>query len=306
MSQDIILHHYWLSPFSERVRHYLSLKGLAWRSVEAPNIAPKPDLVALTGGYRKAPVLQIGADIFCDSQIILRTLERRFPEPRLMVGEEAYGVGYWVDRASFLPSISLVLGTLREMIPPEFIQDREAMFPDGSFNVEAMSRRLPQLKDQWRAQVALVAEQLSDSRPFLFGDRPGVLDVVLSMNIRLLLQGAPHIAAPVLAEFPELSAWVARIGEIGQGDGTPMTAAEALAVARDGQPQAEVSADPFDPNGLEPGMSVDVAAEDYGGDPVRGEVVFSNAREIAVRRRGPEVGEVVVHFPRAGFSVRRA
>ena len=29
---------------------------------------PKPNLTALTGGYRKTPVLQIGADIYCNSQ----------------------------------------------------------------------------------------------------------------------------------------------------------------------------------------------------------------------------------------------
>jgi Glutathione S-transferase, N-terminal domain len=40
---------------------------------------PKPDLTALTGGYRKTPVLQIGADIYCDSQLIMRELERRYP-----------------------------------------------------------------------------------------------------------------------------------------------------------------------------------------------------------------------------------
>lgn len=76
---DIILHHYKISPYSEKVR--LGLKGLAWRSVEIPMIMPKPDLTALTGGYRKTPVLQIGADVYCDSQLIMRELEPRHPIP---------------------------------------------------------------------------------------------------------------------------------------------------------------------------------------------------------------------------------
>ena len=78
---DIILHHYETSPYSEKVRLGLGLKGLAWASVEIPIIMPKPDLTALTGGYRKTPVLQIGADIYCDSQLIMRELERRYPSP---------------------------------------------------------------------------------------------------------------------------------------------------------------------------------------------------------------------------------
>src|ERR1700720_4727412 len=63
---DIILHHYETSPYAEKVRLGLGLKGLAWASVEIPVIMPKPDLTALTGGYRKPPVLQIGADLYCD------------------------------------------------------------------------------------------------------------------------------------------------------------------------------------------------------------------------------------------------
>ena len=78
---DIILHHYETSPYSEKVRLGLGLKGLTWASVEIPVIMPKPDLTALTGGYRKTPVLQIGADIYCDSQLIMRELERLHPSP---------------------------------------------------------------------------------------------------------------------------------------------------------------------------------------------------------------------------------
>ncbi|MGH7017617.1 MAG: glutathione S-transferase N-terminal domain-containing protein, partial [Caulobacteraceae bacterium] len=77
MAEDIILHHYDASPFSEKVRLLLGLHGMAWRSVIQPVIMPKPDLVALTGGYRRIPVLQIGADVFCDTQAILAELARR-------------------------------------------------------------------------------------------------------------------------------------------------------------------------------------------------------------------------------------
>jgi hypothetical protein len=39
---------------------------------------------------------------------------------------------------------------------------------------------------------------------------------------------------------------------------------------------------------------------------VRGEVVAANPNEIAVRHEHPSCGEVVVHFPRLGYRVRRA
>ena len=78
-----VLHHYPVSPFAEKVRAMLGYKGLAWKSVQIPLIMPKPDVVALTGGYRKTPILQVGADIHCDTALIARVLERIAPSPSL-------------------------------------------------------------------------------------------------------------------------------------------------------------------------------------------------------------------------------
>ena len=108
MGHEIVLHHYPSSPFSEKVRVALGIKGLAWRAVEQPVIMPKPDLVPLTGGYRKIPVMQIGADIYCDTQIVLREIERRHPTPALQ-GGLGYATAFWSDRPFFLPSVGVVL-----------------------------------------------------------------------------------------------------------------------------------------------------------------------------------------------------
>jgi len=80
---DLILHHYAGSPFSEKVRLILGFKRLPWRSVIVPSILPKPDVVALTGGYRRTPFMQIGADIYCDTALMCRELDARKPEPPL-------------------------------------------------------------------------------------------------------------------------------------------------------------------------------------------------------------------------------
>ena len=79
----VVLHHFEKSPFSEKVRVVFGIKQLAWSSVLIPRIMPRPDLMPMTGGYRRTPVLQIGADVYCDTQIIIRELERRFPLPTL-------------------------------------------------------------------------------------------------------------------------------------------------------------------------------------------------------------------------------
>ena len=87
---DLILHHYPQSPFAEKARLLLGFKGVSWHSVMIPPVMPKPDLTALTGGYRRTPVLQVGADIYCDTALIARRLEQEKAAPALFPeGQEA-------------------------------------------------------------------------------------------------------------------------------------------------------------------------------------------------------------------------
>lgn len=80
---ELILHHYDISPYAENIRAIFGFKGLGWRSVHIPVVMPKPDLTVLTGGYRLTPVLQVGADIYCDTKVIARRLEEERPKPTL-------------------------------------------------------------------------------------------------------------------------------------------------------------------------------------------------------------------------------
>ncbi len=117
----VILHHFDQSPFSEKIRVVFGLKNIAWTSVRISRIMPRPDLMPMTGGYRRTPVLQIGADIYCDTQVILRELERRFPEPTLFPrGYEgvASATAMWTDRTFFQSTVNLVFGSLADKVPP--------------------------------------------------------------------------------------------------------------------------------------------------------------------------------------------
>jgi glutathione S-transferase len=258
----------------------------------------------LTGGYRKTPVMQIGADIFCDTQIILRELERRYPTPSIFPVKNglAYAIGFWSDRLFFMPSVGVVFAEVGDMIPEAFKQDRAKM-SGGAFSTEAMKAAAPFARDQWRAHADFVAETLEDGRDFTGGPKPGAADIHAYMNFWWLKAAIPHVAASLTQEFPRIDAWVARVAAIGHGNPMPMDSKEALAIAKAATSDAKAETDPADPRGLKSGDRVSVAADDYGRDPVAGEIVFSNGHEIAIRRNDPQVGEVVVHFPRAGFTV---
>ena len=137
---ELILHHYPTSPFAEKIRLLLGFKGLSWRSVKISPVMPKPDLTALTGGYRKTPVLQIGADIYCDTALIARRLEQEKVSPALFPeGQEMIAATFaaWADSVVFQHAVSLVfqpesVAVRFAKLPPEaikaFIADRAELF----------------------------------------------------------------------------------------------------------------------------------------------------------------------------------
>jgi hypothetical protein len=191
------------------------------------------------------------------------------------------------------------------MVPEDFKKDRAAM-SGGSFSSEALKRAVPFMRDQYRAHTQFLSDQLSDGRQFWGGAQAGLADIHAFMNPWFIANALPHKAKETIAEFPLVEAWYARVKAIGHGTRTDMTPAEALAVAKAASSDAKPVADPHDPNGRKPGDKVTVSADDYGRDAIAGELVFSNAHEIAIKRSDPAVGEVVVHFPRAGFVVMGA
>jgi glutathione S-transferase len=299
----IILHHFELSPFSEKIRIVFGFKQLAWKSVLIAPIMPRPNLMPLTGGYRRTPTMQIGADIYCDTQIIIRELERRFPAPTLFPAGHAgvpWALAMWSDRSYFQNTVNLVFGTLDEDVPQEFIDDRGRL-RGAKFDVKAMKAAIPQMRDQFRAHVDWIEAQLGDSREWLLGEF-SLADINAYMNvwyIRARLSNAHEI----LARFPHTLAWERRIQAIGHGARTEMPSDEALDIAARATPQTRTCSDPDDPNGRQPGDRVSVVPDDYGKIEVRGEIVSLSAQHISIRRHDDRVGDIVVHFPRAGFAV---
>ena len=298
---EILLHQYDSSPFSEKVRVCLGIKGLAWGAVDEPVILPKPELIALTGGYRRIPVLQIGADIYCDSQLIVRELERRFPEPTLFPGGDV-GLGHatalWTDRTVFLAAVAIIFGGLGDAVPAAFIKDREAL-SGRPFDPAAMKAVVPHMTRQLRAHAALLSEQLSDGRAFLTGDRASLADANAYYNLWFIRSAYPA-AAGTFENLPHVSDWIERVRAIGHGQRSAVTRDEALRIAREANPIPAANCPNAD---ALIGQQVTVAADDYGRDPVRGTLVGATEYQVSVLRTDPELGDVAVHFPRIGFSI---
>lgn len=305
MPDELILHNYDFSNYAEKARLALGYKGLSWRWVTIPPVAPKPDLVPLTGGYRRTPVLQIGADIFCDTKCILRELERRQPEPTFYPeGYRAIGdsIAFWAELQLFRPMALYVSGTNLDLLPEDLQADRSRMrglpVPDAETVRRAARRNAPAV----RLQIARVDEFLADGRDWIAGPVVTMADFAVYHALWFVTARSERLAHE-LTPYPRIGDWMARMRAFGHGSHAPMTATEALDVARDASPAPVRESKPFDED-PQPGAQVRIRADDYGKDRIEGELVLIDAEEIALRRHDPRVGEVVVHFPRLGYDLR--
>ena len=303
---DLILHHYPNSPFAEKVRVALGIKQLAWRSVIIPNMMPKPDLMPLTGGYRKTPVLQVGADIYCDTQLIMLEIERRCPKPPLLpVGQEgeARAIAMWIDRNIFWSAVGVVMGAIGDQLPEAFKKDRTE-FSGRPFDGERLKAAQPMAREQTYAQLALAEQMLRDGRPFLLGAVPSLADCALYNPVWFLQarMGVGNTPSP-LDRLPKIVEWSQRMKAFGGGKPTEMSSADALAVAKAATPEPG-KVDEGDPSGLKAGQKISVTPDDTGKVPVSGTLVGLSSDRISIIRSDERVGDVVVHFPRAGYAVQ--
>jgi glutathione S-transferase len=301
---ELILHHYEGSPYAEKIRLALGRKSLGWRSVEAPMVMPKPDHVELTGGYRRVPVLQIGADVYCDTHCIGRALDRLFPDPPLSPPgreTEEHALSRWGE-TTFMQVVLAFFG-IGGVFPEEFVEDRrKTMVPPGA-NLEQTKLILGTKLLQIRANLDRLERLLGDGRAFLLGSEPSLAD--FSTFHPLMFLGAHPRTAALLAPLRRVPAWMERVRAVGHGKPTPLGSAEAIAIASKAEP-ATFEGEPVVPEGMQLGDPVVVLADEYGSGAVSGRLAASGLHEIAVRRTGERVGEVVVHFPREDYAVVRA
>lgn len=301
---DIILHHFDASPFAEKIRKIFGIKKITWKSVIIPMTMPKPDLTALTGGYRKTPVMQIGADIYCDTFLIARVIDRMFPSPPLFrSGMLAAAATYsWGGRDFFAPGAALSLHENRAFIPKAVADDRRDYFTFLDF--DRFEADAPHFRSQFRAHARLVDETLADGREFIAGAAPGIADVDAWFNFWMARGNIPSSEA-MLSGMKHVAAWRARMEGFGEGSRSEISADDALEIARDSV-VAPFDASAPDESGASAGDDVIVAAADYGKDPVRGILKSATDDAIVIARRDSRAGEIHVHFPRIGFEIRPA
>jgi glutathione S-transferase len=312
---DLILHNYPSSPFSEKTRMALGYKKLAWKSVMIPPIMPKPDVLALTGGYRKTPVLQVGADIYCDSALICDVLEHVQPDPPLYpphLKGVARVFAQWADTSLFWAAMAYNLqpkgaAHVFAKAPPEaakaFGEDRKAM----SSNMVRL--RPGDATSAYRSYLRRIAH-MAEEHDFLFGTEPCVADFAAYHSLWYTRVQVP-VMADILNATPAVAEWMDRIAAIGHGAMDKFTAADAITVAKAAEPMPSgqnllIDSAFQDDHGIALGSPVTITAETFGPEPTAGVLIAATRTHYTLQREDPRAGTVHVHFPRVGYVLRKA
>lgn len=303
--QDFILYHYPMSPFSEKVRVMLGYAGLSWQSVTVKEMPPRPALSILAGGYRKVPVAQNGADIFCDSRAIADEIVRLSGKKELSLAGQPQEVIDFVRTTDLEVFLACVIAAsdgrmLKKLVKEtslfhafRFLKDRISM--GRKSRVKAL--RGPQAKEKVISHASTMESMLKED--FLFGSAPCIADFSAYHGLWFVCDLA---GKPWLRDFPRVKAWMERMRAFGHGEFREITADQALDIASDAMPRA------IETTGDDPlvGKDVDIAPDDYGREPVTGKLVYANNQALILGRSHKRVGQVHMHFPRQGFAVKPA
>lgn len=299
----LILHHYALSPFSEKIRAMLGYAGIPWQSAVTREFPPRPVLAQLAGGYRKVPVGQIGADVFCDSKLIADEIAALSGKPALSLAAADPAVQDYVRHVD----LEIFLACIMQARPLALLRNGGRMNPLDVIRLVIDRVQIGRRSAVKPSSVAKpgrrVREHLADldlrlqRHDFLFGDEPNHADFSAYHALWFMRDMG---GSRLVADHPAVSAWMARMKGFGAGKRQEIAPADALAAAKAATPRPIAPAEAADDR------PVAIAPADYAQDAASGRLVGENASRWIIARDVPGLGTIHVHFPRSGYVLTPA
>ncbi len=301
----LILHHYSMSPFSEKIRLMCGYAGVEWLSVTTTESPPRPHLEQLAGGYRRIPVAQDGADVFCDSRLIAAEIAELANDTSLnpFSADEATrelaaryeGELFWAAVTSIPPSRILrkLFSELSIGHAFRFLKDRAGVAKSARTKPVARGEAVP----LYQSHLETVEQHLEGSGDFLAGAAPAHLDFAAyhTLWFKRVVGGQPMPGG-----LPRVSVWYERMTAIGHGEHHAGSPEDAFAAARDASPRPVPDAMQSDPR---IGSSVSIMPVDYALDATEGLLVGMDAERYILARETEAAGTVHVHLPVSGFEL---
>ena len=304
---DIILHHYAASPFSEKVRLVLGYKKLSWKSVTVPAIMPKPDVQALTGGYRKTPFLQIGSDVYCDSALMCDVLEHIQSAPTIYPESHkglARVLAQWADTTLFWAAMAYNLQPKGALSMFDSLDTAKAFGADrGAMSVGMNRLRPADATSAYKSYLRRISNML-DGNDFLMGNTPCVADFSAYHPLWFTRVCVP-VMADILDATPNVLQWMDRMAALGHGSKEKISATDSIAICSASAGASAKNDETFqDEHGIPLGSQVTISAETFGPEATEGELVAATRTRYTLKRVDARAGTVHVHFPRIGYVLK--
>ena len=303
---DLILHHYWPSPFAHKIRLALALNELEWQSVEIPRVPPKPLLMPLTAGYRRTPVLQVGADIYCDTANIVREIAARSDADKLLPEAQRGKIlafGDWIDTSLFNLAARIVITSALETAPAEFINDRGGLYFGPNWTPEDLKAQMPAVILQLSGQLKSVESALEGTQGMFTG---GLSYADLSIAyLAWFISGRWELGPEFISQYPKIKRILEQSNEQLSDRYTDLSGEQALEIAAAAQSTA--------PEGVAAMVGVDYQKETQitirpqgeTSDPaITGRLRYLDSERVSIAHNDESVGEVVVHLPVAGYRIQ--
>ena len=303
---DLILHHYWPSPFAHKIRLALGLVDTSWKSVEIPRVPPKPLLMPLTAGYRRTPVLQSGADVYCDTQNIVRAISELTATSLLLPTRQRgqiFALTDWVDGTVFNLAARVILTSALDTAPPEFIQDRGGLYFGPNWTPEGLKAQLPGVIRQLAAHLDSINQGLSDTGGYLT-ESLSYADVSIAY-VAWFIRGRWDVGPEFLSQFPSVERIERNVHEQSTDRHEELSAESALMMALQAESIAPRGVEAQIGSGLSEGMPVLIRPQAETSDPpIIGRLRYLDRVRVSIDHQDPQVGNVVVHLPVAGYQIQ--
>lgn len=304
MKNTMILHHTPRSPFSEKVRLMLDLSEKNWMHVRAPIHSNKRRIqrVLVEGYSRRIPLLQIGADIYCDSSVISDQLAISTGIPEYSKENLGEFKKYAVDLEEKGFTAFFVSIPQKQLLSAYF---KDYSFKDfygfvagrvGSFKGVELPK--PNVDDEKRKKEDILnecEEKLSTSKYLITSEKPTLADFTL---YHLIWYSLKANMTDLFAGRPNVKKWYYGMSNGRKALPNEIKGVDALKIAKDNRPIVI----PEDmKNGPMVGKEVSLIPDDVSGPgtlPVTGVVVGENENKIILKRVTKETGTIHIHFPK--------
>ena len=221
----VTLHEWRISPFCNKVRKILRFKGIPFEVVRYNGLRARS--AAGLSAVGKLPVLDLDGHRVQDSGVIARTLEERWPEPRLFPADPvaraeasvweswAGDTLYWFEvyyRFSEPETRQVAIAAVSEGRPaweraalsvalPRMYRRKLHEQGIGRLPKDEIDRRLREHLDQLDTILA--------RRPWLVGDACSIADLSVAPQLEEIVRTSRP--RPWILERPALAAWLERI-----------------------------------------------------------------------------------------------